>query len=63
MRRSGGTITEMFKTALRQQQLKRRLKAAATWVNAKHDVEGLCREMPHRMHDLVHVAKGGRLDK
>ena len=40
-----------------------RLKAAATWVNAHHDVEGLCREMPQRMHDLVHVTKGGRLNK
>ena len=40
-----------------------RLKAAATWVNAHHDVDGLCRQMPQRMHDLVHVVKGGRLDK
>ena len=40
-----------------------RLKAAATWVNQHHDVEGLCKEMPQRMHDLVHKAKGQRLDK
>ena len=38
-------------------------RAAATWVNAQHDVGGLCRQMPQRMRDLVHVAKGGRLDK
>ena len=40
-----------------------RLKAAAAWVNDNHDVDGLCREMPQRMYDLVHVAKGARLDK
>ena len=40
-----------------------RLKAAATWVKDQHDVDGLCRQMPPRMHDLVHVVKGGRLDK
>ncbi len=40
-----------------------RLKAAAIWVNDKHDVDGLCREMPRRMHDLVHKTKGARLDK
>ena len=40
-----------------------RLKAAAAWVNGNHDVEGLCREMPSRMHDLVYKFKGSRLDK
>ena len=32
-----------------------RLKAAATWVNDHHNVDGLCKEMPQRMHDLVYV--------
>ena len=40
-----------------------RLKAAAAYVNENHDVDGLCKEMPQRMRDLVHVAKGGRLNK
>ena len=40
-----------------------RLKAAATWVNDHHDVEGLCKQMPRRMHDLAHVTKGARLNK
>ena len=40
-----------------------RLKAAATWVNDHHDVEGLCKQMPRRMHDLVHVTKGATLHK
>ena len=40
-----------------------RLKAATTWVNKHHDVEGLCKEMPQRMHDLVHKTKGQRLSK
>ena len=40
-----------------------RLKAAAVWVNDNYDVDGLRKEMPQRMHDLVHVAMGGRLDK
>ena len=40
-----------------------RLKAAAARVNAHHDVEGLCRQMPQHMRDLVRVVKGGRLDK
>ena len=40
-----------------------RLKAAATWFNGHHDVEGLCKEMPSRMHDLVQVTKGARLNK
>ena len=40
-----------------------RLKEAAGWVNQNHDVEGLCKEMPQRMHDLVYKTKGQRLDK
>ena len=40
-----------------------RLKAAATWVNDHHNVDGLCKEMPQRMHDLVYVTRGARLDK
>ena len=40
-----------------------RLKAAATWVNDHHNVDGLCTEMPQRMHDLVYVTRGARLDK
>ena len=40
-----------------------RLKTAAAYINEHHDVDGLCREMPQRMKDLVHKTKGGRLDK
>ena len=40
-----------------------RLKAAAVWVNQHHDVEGLCKEMPQRMHDLVYETQGQRLGK
>ena len=40
-----------------------RLKAAATWVNDHHDVEGLCKQMPRRTNDLVHVTKGAGLSK
>ena len=40
-----------------------RLKNAATWVNENYDVDGLCREMPSRMRDLVHVTHGARLNK
>ena len=40
-----------------------RLKAAAAWVNDHHDAEGLCKQMPRRMHDLVCVARGARLSK
>ena len=42
---------------------KRRGRGAAAWVNDNHDVDSLCREMPQRMNDLVHVTKGARLDK
>ena len=30
-----------------------RLEAAAGWMNQRYDVEGLCKEMPRRMHDAV----------
>ena len=46
-----------------EEELGVRLKAAASWVNQHHDVEGLCREMPQRMHDLVYKTQGQRLDK
>ena len=36
---------------------------AATWVNDHHNVDVLCKEMPQRMHDLVYVTRGARLDK
>ena len=44
-------------------QLGKRLKAAAEHINTHHDVDGLCKEFPERMHDLVHVAKGDKLQK
>ena len=38
-----------------------RLKAVASWANHHHDVEGLCKEMPQRMHDFVdHPSKNPR---
>ena len=46
-----------------EEELGVRLKAAATWVNQHYDVEALCKEMPQRMHDLVHKTKGQRLEK
>ena len=46
-----------------EEELGARLKTAAAWVNQHHDVEGLCKEMPQRMHDLVYESKGHRLDK
>ena len=46
-----------------EESLEGRLKAAAAWVNDNHDVDGLCKEMPSRMNDLVRVTKGARLDK
>ena len=44
-------------------QLGARLQAAAEHINAQYDVDGLCKEFPGRMHDLVHVTKGGKLQK
>ena len=46
-----------------EEQFAKRLKTAAENVNANHDVEGLCREMPDRMHKLAHETKGDRLRK
>ena len=46
-----------------EEEFEGRLKAAAAWVNAQHDVDGLCKRMPQRMRDLVHVVKGGRPGK
>ena len=46
-----------------EEQLGKRLKAAAGHCTSRHDVEGLCKEFPARMHDLVHVTKGDRLGK
>ena len=40
-----------------------RLKAAAAYISEHHDIDGLCKEMPQRMKDLVHVTKGARLSK
>ena len=40
-----------------------RLKSAAAYINEHHDVDSLCKEMPQRMKDLVHVTKGARLGK
>ena len=39
------------------------MKAAAEHINTHHDVDGLCKEIPERMHDLVHVTKGDKLKK
>ena len=41
----------------------KRLKDAVVHINNKHDIEGLCREMPGRMHELVHDTMGDRLRK
>ena len=45
------------------EDFEKRLKNAAAWVNDHHDVDGLWKEMPSRMDDLVHVTKGARLNK
>ena len=34
-----------------EEEFRARLEAAAGWVNQHHDVDGLCKEMPRRMHD------------
>ena len=39
----------------------KRMKKAVDHVNKEHDVRGLCREMPARMHSLVHETLGDRL--
>ena len=38
-----------------------RLEAAAGWANQHHDVEGLCKEMPRRMHDAGHRTESKEL--
>ena len=39
----------------------KRMKKALDHVNKEHGVRGLCREMPARMHSLVHETLGDRL--
>ena len=39
--------------------LEARLRTTVAYTNAKYNVD--CREMPTRMHDLVHKADGGDL--
>ena len=46
-----------------EEELGKRLKAAAAHCTSEHDVPSLCREFPARMHDLVNVTKGDRLRK
>ena len=46
-----------------EEQVGKRLKAAAEHINTHHDVDGLCKEIPERMHDLVHVTKSDKLQK
>ena len=41
----------------------KRLKDAVAYINNKHDIDGLCREMPERMRELVHDREGDRLRK
>ena len=46
-----------------EESFTKRMKKAVEHVNDEHDVAGLCREMPSRMHDLVHATRGDRLRK
>ena len=46
-----------------EESFTKRIKTAVEYVNANHDVAGLCKEMPQRMRDLVNEAKGDRLPK
>ena len=46
-----------------EEDLGKRLKAAAGYCNANFDVEGLCREFLERMRSLVEKTKGDRLSK
>ena len=46
-----------------EEDLGKRLKAAAGYCNANHDVGGLCKEFPQRMRSLVEVTKGDKLGK
>ena len=46
-----------------EEDLGKRLKAAAGYCTANYDVEGLCKEFPERMRSLVEETKGDRLHK
>ena len=46
-----------------EEELGKRLKAAAEHCTAHHDVAGLCKEFPSRMRSLVDVQQGDRLRK
>ena len=46
-----------------EESLTKRIKTVVGYVNANYDVAGLRKEMPQRMRDLVHEAKGDRLPK
>ena len=45
-----------------EEDLGKRLKAAAGYCTANYDVEGLCKGLPQRIRDIIE-AKGGRLPK
>ena len=44
------------------EEYRARLKAAVAEVNATHDVDSLCKELPARVAQLI-LAEGGRLAK
>ena len=44
------------------EEYRTRLKAAVAEVNATHDVDSLCKELPARVAQLI-LAEGGRLAK
>ena len=44
-----------------EEEFRARLEAAAGWVNQHHDVDGLCKEMPRRMHDAGHRTESKEL--
>ena len=46
-----------------EESFTKRIKTAVEYVNANHDVTGLCKEMPQRMRDLVHEQQGDRIRK
>ena len=46
-----------------EESFTKRIKKAVEYVNNEHNVAGLCRELPSRMHDLVHKTRGDRLRK
>ena len=39
-----------------------RMRGIVQHINANHDVENLCRELPHRIEDVI-AAEGGRISK